>query len=327
MKTEKQKNRHLPWLILTLFFILLAALAVFVYIRRDSLDEHEFLDNSKKHVGLHVEELDEFYSLEEKPQIIGWFEHWGQEESVEKLALCGIRHEAFPMITWMPDNISFQDIIDGKYDDYIKQYLKNKVAVCTDIDVLIRFAHEMEVRPNYRFRWYSWQDESPETYKAAWIHMVNLSRTVSPNIKWVWSPNRSDEYSDPYYPGDDYVDYVGITMDLELTHHIRYKKFQDFYDTEGQRKHLLNFPKDVIVCEAGYAESGDHDEKAAYLESIYDGLKDNDELIAVVFFNEDVDANRLFRFTHNDRYLQVFYDGIRELRKLEILHEPTYQTA
>ena len=63
MKTEKQKNRHLPWLILTLIFILLAALAVFVYIRRDSLDEHEFLDNSKKHVGLHVEELDEFYSV------------------------------------------------------------------------------------------------------------------------------------------------------------------------------------------------------------------------------------------------------------------------
>ena len=314
-------KKWIPWIILLLLLIGVLSIAAYVYVNRKTFDNYEEMKSGNKNVGLYVEELGEFYSLEERPQIIEWFEYWLGEESQEKLAVCGIKHDAFPLITWMPNNIEFEDIVAGKYDKYVTDYLKRKAETCEDMDVLIRFAHEMELRPNYRFKWYSWQSAGPELFIKAWRHMVELSRKVSSNIKWVWSPNRCDQYSLPYYPGDEWVDYVGITMDLELTHHTRYKKFQDFYELEGQRESLLSLKKEVIICEAGYAESGDTDEKAAYLESIYDGLESNPELIAVVFFNVNVDENRLYRFTHNDKYLQVFYDGIRRLRKNGLLHQ------
>jgi len=55
--------------------------------------------------------------------------------------------------------------------------------------------------------------ETPATYVAMWQHVVNYFRSAGvTNVKWVWAPNvdGGDGSMAAYYPGDSYVDYVGL---------------------------------------------------------------------------------------------------------------------
>jgi beta-mannanase len=66
--------------------------------------------------------------------------------------------------------------------------------------------------------WYRWgtKQTTPAEFVAAWRHIHNLfTRAGATNVIWVWNPN--DIYPvpqvqlKPYYPGDAYVDWIGIT--------------------------------------------------------------------------------------------------------------------
>jgi beta-mannanase len=61
--------------------------------------------------------------------------------------------------------------------------------------------------------------DGPERYRDAYRHVHNLAAPLAPNIAWVWNPNARNwplasvapwnDYNE-YYPGDDYVDWVGL---------------------------------------------------------------------------------------------------------------------
>ncbi len=73
--------------------------------------------------------------------------------------------------------------------------------------ILIRFGHEMDLGGNY-----PWAGQAPDEYVAAYRHFVDLFRSNDVNnVLWVWSPAGTLEAPD-YYPGDDYVDYAGLTI-------------------------------------------------------------------------------------------------------------------
>ncbi len=74
---------------------------------------------------------------------------------------------------------------------------------------MIRFAHEMNGT------WYPWSGSATaSTYVAAWRHIVSLFRADGvTNVQWVWSPNvqEGSKYPiSPYFPGDEWIDYVGL---------------------------------------------------------------------------------------------------------------------
>lgn len=82
--------------------------------------------------------------------------------------------------------------------------------------VLLRFAHEMNGT------WYPWaiglNMNTEAEYVAAWRHTYQLFvQEGVRNVKWVWSPNAVDQPGTSSisiaaaYPGDDVVDYVGMT--------------------------------------------------------------------------------------------------------------------
>ncbi len=107
-----------------------------------------------------------------------------------------------------------------------------------DVSIMVRFAHEMNGS------WYSWSQQ-PEEYIAAFRTLANAVHAAAPNTAILWAPNYGDGYpfsggayaatpgssafalldtnkdgqldpSDdpytPYYPGDDVVDWVGISL-------------------------------------------------------------------------------------------------------------------
>lgn len=265
-------------------------------------------------IGIYVSETEEFLALEERPDLLGWFEKWFEQGGDNKLKMCGRQHEAIPMITWEPIGAPMERIAQGEYDDYIRSYCERIRDFCPHNDVLIRFAHEMEMRPQYRFSWYEWQGLEPEVYIAAWIHVVTIGREICPNIKWVWSPNHADEFADPYYPGDDYVDYVGITQNLTVKEYydIPYENAEDYFIRVGQKAWLERYDKPLIVSEFAYSDF-DLAKREAYFESLFDMIEHNPQLRAVLFFNYDNTITRDFAFSGEPSLLRIFTEGTKRI--------------
>jgi beta-mannanase len=124
-----------------------------------------------------------------------------------------------PFIWWQPTNPADPDagvyerhknIISGKHDAYIKTWAK--AAKAHGGPVIVRMFHEMNGR------WFPWGiekrfDNSATTFNQAWRHVVSLFRQVGArNVKFLWSPYNTDNGAyRPFYPGNEWVDFVGVT--------------------------------------------------------------------------------------------------------------------
>ncbi len=160
-----------------------------------------------------------------KMEYILFFKSWGDAEGgfpvesfkyIESLKLT-------PIFTWEPwkqdfinadilqPEYSLEGIISGKNDQYIKSWAEGVKQVKSDI--IIRFAHEMTTKPGLKL-WYPWQGE-PDNYIQAFRHVVEIFKESGvKNVKFMWSPIVYDGSGDPkdYYPGDNYVDLIGLTV-------------------------------------------------------------------------------------------------------------------
>jgi hypothetical protein len=126
---------------------------------------------------------------------------------------------ADPVVTWEPwrylggDNYDWSaftmaSIISGAHDDYLYRWADELAAWGST--VYLRFAHE----PNGT--WYPWSPAggtSRQTYIEAWRHVRGIftSKNVQ-NVQWIWAPNIAGNGAAlaDWYPGDEFVDVVGI---------------------------------------------------------------------------------------------------------------------
>ncbi|MCB8506731.1 hypothetical protein KMA67_13720 [Enterococcus durans] len=263
-----------------------------------------------KNIGIYLDNPSEIIQLEEMPQIIAWFENIKDKPAKTKIKLC--QYDYFiPLITLQPKDVPLTDISSGKYDKELKELFNLLLNNCGSNTVLIRFAHEMEWNPNYGSAgWYSWQKEgNSEEYKLAWNYVVSLGREILPNIKFIWSPNRADEYSKSYYPGDNVVDYVGITLNQSGDSSGKYESFEDFYVQGGKKEILESFNKPIIIAEAAYANK-DQQAKEEYLKGLFNYFNKDDNIKAIVLFNKGD-----YNIMSNKRYLDIFYKELRYLNE------------
>lgn len=98
-------------------------------------------------------------------------------------------------------------IIGGDWDNYIHQYAQAAVG---HGPILVRFTHEMDGI------WFPFGvgrcTNTPAKFVAMWKHVVSIFRADgATNVKFVWSPRRASLVEEPMYPGDSWVDYVGVT--------------------------------------------------------------------------------------------------------------------
>jgi mannan endo-1,4-beta-mannosidase len=109
---------------------------------------------------------------------------------------------------------SLRSIIDGTHDAALRALGRELYALHRL--VLLRFAHEMN---GY---WYPWaatvNGNTPAEYQQAWRHVHDLLAPIAGDqVRWVWSPNivtglaSSAGQLASLYPGDAYVDYLGLT--------------------------------------------------------------------------------------------------------------------
>lgn len=167
----------------------------------------------------------------------------------------------------------------GEYDKYMR-------AICSVLNVFespvtVRWAQEMEDRSG-QFIWANW---NPETYKNAFRRMVDICRAEAPKLTYMWSP-LGYEYLTDYYPGDDYVDIVG----LSVFGHQNWERDilgeeQSFKDILGPRyERVVGFGKPIVVAELGY--TGDADYVAKWDGEVRMNYPEFPNVVAVVYFHQ-----------------------------------------
>ncbi len=143
-----------------------------------------------------------------RPNLVEYYASWGgafDSSGVRRIDQAG----GLAYMAWEPFHVSMKSIADGSSDRYIRSFARSVGAL--NLPVAISFGHEMN---GY---WYPWgtQAVTPAEFVAAWRHIHNVfDQMGATNVIWVWSPNVINPVPGvrlkPYYPGDAYVDWVGM---------------------------------------------------------------------------------------------------------------------
>jgi hypothetical protein len=106
------------------------------------------------------------------------------------------------------DNSTLQACAAGAYNQYWVQFGANIKAVGLDDEAIIRLGWE------FNGNWYKWAATEPMTFRACWRNIYTSAESVAPALRWEWTVNRGGGQSihdgRMAYPGDAYVDYVGV---------------------------------------------------------------------------------------------------------------------
>ncbi|MEJ2745864.1 MAG: glycosyl hydrolase, partial [bacterium] len=156
--------------------------------------------------------------------LIGFSVTWTYEFGVAPPDFIGdtISAGAVPVMTWMScgndiwdSGYPLQDIIDGKFDDYLRRSAGALKAYGNRI--LCRFDQEMNLGIWAWSVTAPWNNGDPHQYVEMWRHVVDIFKEEEVhNVEWVWCPNYMSHPFAPwndaknFYPGDEYVDWIGI---------------------------------------------------------------------------------------------------------------------
>lgn len=196
-----------------------------------------------------------------RPDIVMWYRDFGQplmySNEIANLHATG----QTPMVTWEPYEQNLSQIAAGAYDKYLDE--SAAIAKRWGAPLMIRFAHEMNGT------WYPWAGSSsrPQEYVAAWRHVVARFRADGAgNVKWVWSPNIQEgaKYPiAPYFPGDEWVDYVGLDgYNWGTANGEKWQSLEEVFAPSYAIVTQLS-SRPVIIAETGSSETGG--DKAAWI--------------------------------------------------------------
>ena len=186
--------------------------------------------------------------------------------------------------TWTRDERNSASVLqagiaNGTYDETMQ-------TVCAALDtvdrpMIIRWAQEMDDESG-QFIWAGWE---PQLYIDAYQRMNDICREAAPRAQFMWSPLGFADMAD-YYPGDDYVDVVGLSVfSLEPWEEEVLGEAQSFDDIFGPRyERALQFNKPIMVAELGFV--GDAEHVAQWNADVRSKSAQYPELEAVVYFNQ-----------------------------------------
>ena len=264
--------------------------------------------------GSKVDEVDSYHGLAgHEANTALFFKTWENHPEFKSFEFNRLaRRNVMPILSWEPwdnrkgvrqDQFRLRSIVDGEHDDVIDNWARGIALL--DYPVVIRFAHEMNGH------WYPWSayanGNSPEDFVDAWVYIHSrFEQRGAANVIWCWSvnvnrllPNRP--FVD-YYPGDEYVDIVGISG-----YSVRAgDTFDQVYgSTFSELAELTSLP--VLVTELGVG--GARETRASRMASVMTGLSQEPSVLGYVWFQKakredwriDFDSDSLVQYRDSSR--------------------------
>jgi hypothetical protein len=214
-------------------------------------------------------------------------------------------HEAgaIPYVRLMPrtdtlpghaeQTFTLQRIIDGDFDANLTRWARD--ARADAIALMIDFGVEMNGD------WFPWSGlfngggttdgygdpdypDGPERYRDAYRHIIDLFRAQGVrHVTWVFHYNYATQpyeaWNKPhlYYPGDDYIDWVGFSLYGALTHDEEWEglAFSDQLRDYADDFEAIATDKPVALFEFGVTDGHPDGNKSAWLDDAFDTILNN----------------------------------------------------
>ena len=197
------------------------------------------------------------------------------------------------VVTWMANGYNAQELVNGKADNYIRDYAKGVKG----------FGDEIWLRPLHEANgdWYDWgvgksgAGNTDANVAEAFRHIVKIFKEEGvTNVKWVWTTNASNQGSGTTltgnYPGDDYVDYISIDG-YNWGKCQSWSSWQTFSQVFKKAYNALaNIDKPLFIAEISSSELGGN--KAEWITDMFEHFAtDFSRVFAVMWFSQSKEAN------------------------------------
>lgn len=266
---------------------------------------------------LSFDDLEAFGKLVGKHQaILAFSSFWGEGYFPQRQLKMVQAYGAVPLIYWSPweppyyenmgGRFTLDKILAGEADSYIDDWA-NKAR---DWGKPILVSWGMEMNGN----WFPWSGvffgrgepvpgsnptlyQGPETYKRAYRYVVDRVRKLgASNISWVYHVNNKStpvvQYSpwntlSGYYPGDDYVDWIGVSAYGKQFAEQDWESFSSTFDDAYAELTKAIPNKPFILGEWGVGEFPNSGDKGAFISEGFAKLQKNyPQLKAAVYWQE-----------------------------------------
>jgi mannan endo-1,4-beta-mannosidase len=213
-----------------------------------------------------------------KPNIIGQYVAWGT--SFDTTAASNAwSYGALDFVVWEPWNTTLAKIASGASDTYIESFAASVRSL--DKPIALSFGHE------FNGNWYPWgtTGTTAADFVAAWQHIHKLFAAAgATNVIWIWDPNDIFPVQNvqlaKYYPGDAYVDWVGVTGYWTQGGPNTYDSL--YLPTLEEIREFTQKP--FIIAETS-VESGSNETES--LTQLFDTVEQHSDIVGFVWYDFD----------------------------------------
>lgn len=220
-------------------------------------------------------------------RIIHWFYDW---DDLLPARYADVPKDAIVLLSW--DGVRYDRVLNGSQDRHLRASAKNLARYGRPI--FLRWAWEMNGD------WYDWggprNGRDPQAFVRAWRHVHDIFvQAGATNVGWVWGPNWQSRPGEPwndlrhYYPGDEYVDWVGVSGYTDATRLTPDVLYEDIYQEYADRK-------PIMIAETGVRRKGG-EQSADWIDLLRQWLDHHRGVGAVVWFDTNTHARGTDRFT------------------------------
>jgi len=205
------------------------------------------------------------------------------------------------LIFWEPTNTTLDQIISGSTDPYISQFASDAKNYENSI-ILVPM-------PEMNGNWDSWDGtatgNTPAKYIQAYKHIHDLFSGVQ-NVKFGWAVNNDSVPDTPenaianYYPGDNYVDYVGVDG---FNFGDPWQSYSEIFSKALQQLKIYNKP--IYIFSMACAQGP---QKAAWITDAISQIQSNPDIVGWVWFNTNKEQNWLIN--SDPASLQAFQNSL-----------------
>ena len=210
--------------------------------------------------------------------------------------------------------------VGGSHDTDFERWAASIISFCeTDGDIIyIRPMSEMNGD------WTVWGDgvyagNTPANYRAAWQYLWQVFEDAGANqyLKWIWCPVAPLSVSEAtscwtdYYPGDAYVDIIGMNgYNFGEVDWSFWRSFDEVF-LAGYEEFKGNTTKDLYICEIGCNALGGN-KPAWIIDAFWKMRNEYPRFVACTWFNmkEPSDDTINYRWDENQQTINAYKEGI-----------------
>ncbi len=217
--------------------------------------------------------------------------------------------------SWLDSGNVVYDVLNGEYDEFLTEYAE--IVADFGHPVMFRLGNEM----NGDWCPYSSYNTSKDTimfrefYKYVYSFFENAD---ADNVLWVWNPNEKSfpnfnwNHELMYYPGDEYVDIVGLTAYNTGTYYYEYGERWNEFDTLYDHlyyDYVEKYNQPLMITEFGSTSNGG--DKLAWTKNMLNKINEYDRIkVAIWWDGQDWDSQgnvaRDYYFSKPEGMLDIF---------------------